>query len=162
MFLLTSLSTLALPQRTPEAPAAPQTPAKRKSALPETGDASSVILVSTALTSVAPWELLCFASGKEPATESSYRNYKPAPSHSGFYLCILEVVGARRSSNQKTTPSVHSLEANLSQCSYNTMAQVLNVKCTDREPVGVNKARRYPAVKRMRVLDPHHQVMSCF
>ncbi|MBF0958490.1 MAG: LPXTG cell wall anchor domain-containing protein, partial [Atopobium sp.] len=31
----------------------PQTPAKRKSSLPETGDASSVILVSTALTSVA-------------------------------------------------------------------------------------------------------------
>jgi len=39
--------------KNPETPAAPQAPAKRKSALPETGDASSVILVSTALTSVA-------------------------------------------------------------------------------------------------------------
>ena len=39
--------------KNPEAPATPQTPAKRKSALPETGDASSVALVGTALTSVA-------------------------------------------------------------------------------------------------------------
>ena len=39
--------------KNPEAPAAPQTPAKRKSALPETGDASSVALVGTALASAA-------------------------------------------------------------------------------------------------------------
>ena len=39
--------------KNPETPAAPQAPVKRKSALPETGDSSSVALVGTALTSVA-------------------------------------------------------------------------------------------------------------
>ena len=80
--------------KNPEAPAAPQTPAKRKSSLPETGDASSVALVGTALTSVVALgtSLFCVVGSVTRSKRTAFNASKTrVPRTRVFCLRILEV-----------------------------------------------------------------------